>query len=276
LIYRLQEGEYGRMRPVFAELRYNLVIDSVIAGNTPAWVYADDARNPQTAWMWNRQDAMLLAGSPDNDIFNRALGELITTQVIPDAKRRCIPQLSLHYTPGTWESKIDLIMKGKAPEKAGRRFYTLERLKVDWRARIPSGFEMARMDQELLENTALQNIQEVVGWVRSFWPSIPDFIETGFGFFLLQDDTVASWCLSVYVSGEHYELGLATAQPHRNRGFATLTAAACIEHCVEHRLTPHWHCWDDNAPSIAVAEKVGFARPMGYTVYRFNVKEQTG
>jgi hypothetical protein len=166
-------------------LRYNLVIDSVIAGNTPAWVYADDACKPQAAWMWNRQDATLLAGSADNDGFNRALGELITKQVIPDAKLRRIPQLSLYYAPETWEARIDLILKGKAPEKAGRRFYALERLKVDWRVRIPYGFEMARMDRELLGNTALGNIQEVVGWVRSFWRSIPDFIETGFGFCLL-------------------------------------------------------------------------------------------
>jgi RimJ/RimL family protein N-acetyltransferase len=276
LIYRLQESEYERVRPVFAGLRYNLVIDSVIDGNTPAWVYADDLRNPRTAWMWNGQDAMLLGGSADNDGFNRALSELITTQVIPDAKRRYIPQLSLHYAPEMWEARIELILKGKAPEKASRRFYTLERLKVDWRARIPSGFEMVRMGQELLGNAPLENIQEVVGWVRSFWRSIPDFIETGFGFCLLHGGTIVSWCLSVYVSGEHYELGLATTQPYRNQGFATLVAAACVEHCVGHRFTPHWHCWDDDIASRTVAEKVGFARPTEYTVYRFNLKEQTG
>jgi RimJ/RimL family protein N-acetyltransferase len=42
-----------------------------------------------------------------------------------------------------------------------------------------------------------------------------------------------------------------------------------VEHCVEHGLTPHWHCWEDNAPSMRVAEKVGFVRPERYAVYRF-------
>jgi predicted GNAT family acetyltransferase len=55
----------------------------------------------------------------------------------------------------------------------------------------------------------------------------------------------------------------------RGRGYATLTPAACVEHCVEHGLTPHWHCWEDNAPSMQVAEKVGFERPGQYAVYRF-------
>lgn len=271
MIVQLSTEQYERVRPVFADLRYNLVIDSALDGNTPVWLYADDLQHPQTAWMWNRQDAMLLAGRSDNDAFNQALGQLITQQVIPDATARWIPQLALHYAPPAWERQQDVILADKAAVKAGRRFYTLERLQVDWRDGMPPGYEMVRVDESFLKHSHFHNLPQVLGWVRSFWPSVRHFTRTGFGFCVLHGDTIVSWCLSVYASGNNFELGVATAAEHRNQGFATRAAAACVELCVEKGLIPHWHCWDDNAPSIAVAEKLGFARPVGYQVYRFPV-----
>lgn len=275
MIYKLAQDEYERVRAVFEGLRYNLVIDSVIDGNTPAWVVVDDVSCPKTALMWNRQDALLLAGHDGDDAFNHAVDELITARVIPDARRRYIPQLSLHYFPQTWEGKVDVILRDKRPEKAQRRCYALDRLKVDWRAQIRPGYEMRRIDEELLASDYLGNVEQVVGWVRSFWRSNHDFEKTGFGFCLVHGATIVSWCLSVYVSGKNYELGLATAPAYRRRGCATLTAAACVEHCTANNLTPHWHCWDDNLPSIAVAEKVGFKKRMDYEVYRLELTNLT-
>lgn len=269
MLYKLDAKQYQRVGPVFEELRYNLVIDSVIDGNTPAWVYADAKRFPRSAWMWNRQDAMLVAGNEDNDAFNRVLADLIAEKVIPDAKQRGIPLLSLHYSPQSWESVIDrVLLKGGRAEKARRRYYALGELNIDWKAHMPLDSQMVRIDEKLLARTDLHNIDSVVGWVRSYWCSNREFAQTGFGLCLLMGDTVASWCLSVYVSGRNLELGLATVPDFRNKGLATLTAAACVEHCLINGIVPHWHCWDDNYPSVAVAGKLGFERPTGYTVYR--------
>lgn len=270
-MYELAIKDYGRVRPLFEGLRYNLVVDSCLDGNTPAWVYANDLRDPHTAWMWNRMDSMLLAGRTDDDAVNQALATLIAGKVIPDARKRQIPELSLHYDPQAWESKLDIVLPGRSPLQALRRYYTFSHIKVDWRRMLPADCEMRRMDEQLLADARLENIQQVVGWVRSFWPTQRDFLDTGFGFCLLEGQAIASWCLSVYASGIHFELGLATTLRYRGRGFATLTAAACVEHCAARGLVPHWHCWEDNLPSIRVAEKVGFVDPTQYTVYRFKV-----
>lgn len=269
-MHRLEPGDYARVRPLFQGLRHNLVVDSVIDGNTPAWVYVDDASDPQTGWMWNRQDAMLLAGCA-NDETDRALARLIDEKVIPDAKRRYIPALSLHYFPDDWEERMEDVLAGKHARKALRKFFTFGRLKIDWRRQLPSGCDMRRIDEELLTSTNLKKVEAVAGWVQSFWCSNRAFVQTGLGFCLLRGDAIVSWCLSVYASGVHIELGLATAPDHRGRGYATLTAAACIEHCIENGLGPHWHCWEDNLPSIRVAEKVGFESPINYPVYRFEL-----
>ena len=262
----LDKSDYARVRPVFEGLRYNLVVDSVLDGNTPGWVYVDDVRHPQAAWMWDMMDAMLLAGRADRAEVNRALAHLIDERVLPNT---VIPMLSLHYFPEEWEGKMDVVLHGKGARKAWRRFYTFGGLKADWRREMPAACQMRRIDEGLLESAHLGNARDVAGWVRSFWDSYRDFVERGFGFCLVEGGTIASWCLSVFASGMHFELGLATAPDYRGRGYATLTAAACAEHCVEHGLTPHWHCWEDNAPSIRVAEKVGFERPERYAVYRF-------
>ncbi|RPI30659.1 MAG: GNAT family N-acetyltransferase [Chloroflexota bacterium] len=269
-MYKLNEEQYARVQPLYESLRFNLLVDSVIDGNTPAWVFADDIENPRTALIWNRQDALLLAGDTENDEINTSLGDVIARQIIPDAHRRRIPGHALIYSPADWESKVTLLLPGLKLEKAQRRYYTSAQLRLSWQDHLPAGYMMSPLDTGLLENPNLANIHPPAGGVLSFWRSIHDFASTGFGYCILEGDTVAAWCLTVYASGNDYELGLATMPAYRNRGLATLVASACLEHCAVNGFKPHWHCWDDNLPSIAVAEKTGFENPVKYTVIRFD------
>ena len=272
MLTRLTEDRYPLLRPLFAPLRYNLVVDSVIDGNTPAWVYADDADRPTTALIWDKQDAMLVAGLPANHAFNQALAGALDTEIFLDARGRGIPYLSLHYPDGGWETAIETtLLQGRRAEKAVRRAYHWGRLRVDWRKALPLGYEVRRLTPELLAQVELENMDQVVGWVDSFWRSHAAFAETGFGFGAFRGQAVASWCLTVFASGLDFELGLATLPEHRNQGLATLTAAASVEHCLSLGGTPHWHCWEDNTASQVVAAKVGFEQPVQYMVYRFPI-----
>ena len=268
-MHELKDRDTWRLSDLFEDLRYNLLVDSIIAGNTPAWVYVDDVSDPRTGWMWNRMDTMLLAGRTDNRAFNEALSALLTERVIPDARGRRVPSLTLHYSPDAWEDEVDRLLPDMEPRVAWRRFYEFDRLKVDWREACPADCDVRCIDEALLENERLRNVERVVGWVLSFWRGIEAFTETGFGFCVVHGEAVASWCLTVYASGGDVELGLATVPDYRSRGYATLAAAACVEHGVERTITPHWHCDEENLPSIRVAEKVGFSNPTRYKVYTF-------
>ncbi|MBN1488158.1 MAG: GNAT family N-acetyltransferase [Anaerolineae bacterium] len=268
---QLKEQNYERVRPVFEGLRYNLVVDSVIDGNTPAWVFADNAEKPTTALIWNRQDAILVAGDAENHSFNQEIKDIIADTIIPNAKKRYIPELSLHYAPDSWQAKINIILQGKNAQLAGRRYYKIDHLNMDWQAGLPIGCVMRPINEALLESNDFENVRHVAGWVSSYWRSYRDFERTSFGYCLLKDGVIASWCLAVYVSGKHYELGLATIPDYRRKGYATLVAAASVEYCQTEGYTPHWHCWEENAASIATAAKVGFTHPQYYTVYRFDI-----
>lgn len=270
-IQRLNLSDYWLVGELFEDLRYNLVIDSVIAGNTPAWVYVDDGPEPRAAWIWNRMGTMLLAGQSDEEAFNRALSAVLSGRVVPDARRRRIPSLTLHYSPDVWEAKVGRLLPGVAGERTWRRFYAFDRLRVLWREQIAPGCAMRRIDGELLHQGQLENVGSVVGWVRSFWHTFEDFAERGFGFCLVRGEVITGWCLTVYASGRDVELGLATAPEYRGRGFATLTAAACVEHSIDKGFTPHWHCDEANLASMRVAEKVGFSHPTRYPVYTFRL-----
>lgn len=271
MLTRLDPRQYDRLLPLFAGLRFNLVVDSIAAGNTPAWVFADDLQAPRLGLMWNRQDAVLLAGEAGDPSANRALNALLREPIASDARRRYIPELSLFCDPEVWGPHLEEVLGGLKPEVAWRRYYRFERPRIDWRAQLPAGCEIAPITPGLLIEDRLENRDHLAGWVNSFWRSPQDFVEKGFGFCLLREGAVASWCLSVYVHDPDYELGLAAHPDHRRRGYATLVAAASVGYCQARSCTPHWHCWDDNLPSIAIAEKVGFTDPVRYPVYRFKL-----
>jgi RimJ/RimL family protein N-acetyltransferase len=57
----------------------------------------------------------------------------------------------------------------------------------------------------------------------------------------------------------------------RNKGFGKLTASACIEECINNKLTPYWHCNVSNKPSVSVAENIGFKVEREYQVFSFQL-----
>lgn len=263
--------DYARARPVFAGLRYNLAIDSMLDGNTPAWVYVDDTYAPRTAWMWDLQAEMYIAGDLGQIELNRMLSRAIAGRALPHVRARHIPRLTLFYDKPAWEARLGLIFPGLKAERAQQRYHTFAQPKMDWRVAQPAGSEFCRLDEALLVRHDLRNIEMVAGWVDSFWRTRADFVNTGFGFCLLRGDAVAGLCLSVFVSGRARELGLEVAPEYRGQGYATAVAARCVAFCAEQSLIPHWRSEEENVPSWRVAEKIGFVNPTKYTVYHISI-----
>ena len=271
MIYELKPGEYEIARPIFKGLQYNLAIFSVIEGNTPGSVYVDDVADPKTAFVWDksRDSGFYLEGYERNAGFNAALNRLIVERLYPEA--RTLPgvlDFTLHYFPETWEDQFGAVLRDTNPMKNWRKFYAFRQLKVDWRSMVPPGFVLRSVDGGLLARTGLRNADRLAHWAQDSWSSVDDFLARGLGFCLVHGDGVASWCMADYASGDRCEIGIHTDERYRRRGFATLTAAATVEHGISSRM-PHvgWHCWGTNLASAATAEKVGFEKALDYPVY---------
>lgn len=91
------------------------------------------------------------------------------------------------------------------------------------------------------------------------------FLGEGIGYGVECDGRFLSGCSGVPAGGM-VEFEVQTHPRHRRRGLGTVVAAALIDHCIAHDLTP---CWDAaNDMSAGLALKLGFIHPNRYNVYR--------
>ncbi len=274
---QLSPKDYPAVQTLFTPLNFNLVIRSVMEGHTPAWVFATPQRN--AALIWDRQDAVLIAGQADEE-SSAGLREVILQHILPDAQSRYIPELALFYTPA-WAEHLPRLLAKQNPQLTGRISFRLPTHFAPGELYPPQGFTLQRIDDSLLASH-LVNLDQVRGWIDSFWFSEADFLHTGFGYCALTGNTIAAWCLTVFAGGNSgalgasRELGLATIPEFRNRGLATLVASACLQHGLAHQMALHWHCWADNLPSIAVAKKIGFTVERAYQVYKIAIEAEEG
>jgi len=268
LLSKLRESEYHRVRPLFYDLSFNLVIDSVIDGNTSGWVYADNPVRPKTALLYNQRDALFISSQVSVKIENLDLQRTIQEEIMPDVRERSAPELAIQVYPKVWERAIGGIIGDLQMEKTLRRYYVFDRPILNWRNLVPGGYGLQAMERSLFENRDLSNLPAITAWILSFWPTLEQYLNRGFGYCLIRDDQVLSWCVSAYASGNDYELDLATFAGQQSQELGRLACAASIEHCAKNNLNPHWNCWNDDYLSIKIAESVGFENPVKYPVYR--------
>jgi RimJ/RimL family protein N-acetyltransferase len=254
MIHELAAGDYPRVRALVAGLTYHLSIQAVIDGTVAGRIWVDDGLDPQATFILT-PEGQYLAGTSDNPTFQQALTDLLLT----------MPTANVTYSPGTWESTFAALLTCKFARPYSRRYYTFRHfLLPGWREQMPSGYEMARVDQAFLARQDLVHLDDV----RERTTTWTDFARDGFGFCLLHGTTIVSHCLADCVSGSGCELGIATHCDYRRRGLGTLTVAATVEYCLEHHLpTIGWHCWANNRGSQRVAEKVGLGFVGDYLQY---------
>ena len=83
----LEASEIAATRGLFAGAHIELVVDGVIAGNSPGIVWADDRAHPRTALLWDGKHCLYLGGSADADAVG-SLNDLFTSTILPDARAR--------------------------------------------------------------------------------------------------------------------------------------------------------------------------------------------
>lgn len=267
-MHLLKPNEIARIRPLAHHPHLALVIDAVVAGNSPAQVWVDDPTQPGSAYLWDRAHCHFLLGDFGKPAFIQSVRDLVRQEIAPEVLAQGRAFLKVHYSPADWEDQISTVFDAAELISRERVFYALDRLaKPDWRTGVPSGFSVQQIDAGLLASDRLHGIEILRNEIETGWHSQAEFLHTGFGFCLLQGDEIVTWCTAEYVSDGKCGVGIETAVEHMRRGFATLTASAFVEHAVAKGITPHWDSWKMNLPSVAVAHKVGFRLISEYAVF---------
>jgi RimJ/RimL family protein N-acetyltransferase len=253
----LPHRDLRHVRHLFGAEHLGLVIDAVIAGNSPARVWADDLVTPRTALAWDGAHCLYLVGAAGH---GDACRELFEREIAPAGR-------GMFMLYGT-EAAAGAVVAGQALRQRERVLYRGDRLAVSgWPQRMPAGFRISAISDQLPELRMLGNFAQVAAEIGSCWNSMADFRRAGFGFCAHDAGTIVCWCTAEYVSDGRCGIGIETVAACRGRGFATLTASAFAEHCAERRVVPHWDAWSDNLPSVAVAEKLGFRKIESYSVF---------
>jgi GNAT superfamily N-acetyltransferase len=254
---RLHSRDVYRVRHLFDSDHLVLVIDAVIAGNSPACVWADKVVAPRSALVWDGKHSIYFAGAL---VQVAAWSALLHSEVIPMGKG----MLKAYVTAGAAET----VFASYRLQRRERVLYRGGELAVpDWPSRLSAGFRVSAIHDRFAELSRLGNFVDLTAEIESGWNSVADFRRTGYGFAAHDDEAIVCWCTAEYVSDGRCGVGIETVEAYRGRGFATLTAAAFLEHCVERGVIPHWDAWTSNLPSVAVAEKVGFRRSETYSIF---------
>lgn len=95
--------------------------------------------------------------------------------------------------------------------------------------------------------------------------SIEHFLDTGFGYCIGEKDRIITACTSTLVARRKVEVSITTSPGDRGNGYATLTAARFLVHCLENDWYPNWDA--GNLVSVRLAKKLGYRYLGPYDVY---------
>jgi RimJ/RimL family protein N-acetyltransferase len=94
--------------------------------------------------------------------------------------------------------------------------------------------------------------------------SVEAWLELGIGYGVMLGDELAAEALAGPRSRGLMEMGVATREPYRRRGYGTLVSRLCARACEESGARVWWNANAGNAPSIAIARRLGFQTERPY------------
>ena len=242
----LNASEFHRVTPIFRDIDHNIaVVYSVIEGNNPGRVFADNALAPTSALLFPEGTFFYVGGNENDSEFCQSLKSLLFGDILPHAAEK---ELILFSFSDAWRNRLDALLGEKGVIKVYRKVFAFNSEKFSvhkqWRDRIPDGFCIRQIDEQLAERQ----------------PAYRSIISSSkkFGFCLLREDQVVSEYVSIFVGKGEAEIDIHTHENYQGGGLATLTASAFIEACLSRGLRPNWACWLERRASWALAKKLGF------------------
>lgn len=255
MIAELAREQLAAERARFADEHAQLAVESIVAGHTGGRLWRAGA----ALLLWDQGNNVLyLAGQPAPESAG-ALAELIAAQIGPAALALGRAYFKVRALEPGFEPALPALFGGCELRELHSRFYRYERA-LEPAVAQPSvaGLRLLPIDRALLADAAIGNREPLRDEIAAMWPSLERFYAHGFGSAALVGQQLACWCTAEYVGPASCGIGIATEPAHQGQGIATATAAHLLGQCLARGLAAHWECGSWNAPSIRVAEKLGF------------------
>ena len=153
---------------------------------------------------------------------------------------------------GCWLDDPLNAMLPSDPDYDGRTLYFTERLpQANVFLTLPEGYHLAIRDQALVKQSLdYQSILDSFGMEEHV-------LQHTLGVDILHADKIACEAATGAPTHGRFEIGVTTAESHRQRGLATIACARLIEMCEA-------DCAKQNIPSANLARKLGFCNEKEY------------
>lgn len=251
-MFELRKTEYGKVSGLLHNIKVDYifayaVLDKIQEGH----IYVDDVNSPKVCMVVSKGGKYLVAGNEENLEFIHFL-ELFLKE-----KNNHANYFDLYVSSEKWLKIIGQLLETQVV-KLGRCIYSYRNKdKHDFNSikpKVPEGYLLKEMDKVLYN----KYVKEIDPSYSNTWGDANSFLKNGFGYCILYNGEFVSTCNTFYVGGGYAEIDIMTNSKYRTQGFASITACAFIEHCLEQNLIPNWDADLGNEPSNKLATKLGF------------------
>ncbi|TDQ40782.1 GNAT family N-acetyltransferase [Aureibacillus halotolerans] len=264
MMHELSKDLFFRCLPLLNE-QTNLEVRGVIEGNNLGRVFVNQLECPSVALIWlGNNDGFFFIGQEDLQTVNDHLLPWVEDNLVEEIKVVGLNQFEMISVNQVWEEAFS----ERAQTFFQQNVYLYPpSMPLHQFSDIDTAYTLKKLTTKLLDD---QRNGHVKADILTTWPSIEDFLKVGVGYGVLYEDTIVSYCLSIFVGSDQHCVMISTDAAHRGKGCAKASASAFINECHAKGVTPYWDCTTTNEASVAVAEQLGFECIATYRVYAFD------
>lgn len=270
----LNPQEYHRViEPLNKVTINNLFARWVAEGNIQGKIFVNNTDSPTTYYVVHPYGMSLLFGNSKNQVFNDEFRDYAFNL---NGERNRFEWMQAF--PIDWEPVLNELFKNRLI-RSSENISNREKGIVELNTRINFKFsypkfkeirqELKDPDCKVLRTTG-KVFEDMKGSVvpAYFWKNADQFTERGIGFSLFCKGKLASTAYSAFILDKKLEIGIETREEFRGKGYAFHACCALLEHCIENGVEPVWACKLENAPSVRLAQKLGFEPKISIPYYR--------
>lgn len=275
-MFDLNKKYFKDMQHIVYKQWDNIEINAVLNGINQGWVFVNEQINPKTALLWSRGiEGFYFIGEPDNDQFNQNACDFVMNILDKRIRQSGLNYFEFSGDRPEWDSILEQIFDKQELIKSRQCVYKfdLECWKDHEMRSDQKGVNVYRIDKSFFENK-IENFSFVENEILRWWNSLEHFFEHAFGYCVVCDEIIVSYCLTNFVYGNTYTLGIETLKDYRRKGYCQIAVEAFITDLLEHDSVPYWDCMYTKVASRKLAEKIGFYLDHTYALYRILLSEE--
>lgn len=227
---------------------------NVLEGTTRGQILVDDLAQPGWAAVREAVYGTLYVGGQTNAPLLAALVERFRQH--GDVGIGCWPDAPLH----------DMLPPN--PDYDGRTLYFTERARhvalQPLIRQLPLGYTLLPRDARLFAQSFDHDA------TLATFGTVANVLHLTLSFMVLSDGVVVCEAGTGAPTHGRIEVGVATAEAHRQRGLATVACAALIELCAAHGYATWWDCAQQNVASVRLARRLGYQHEQEYRYVSFH------